>query len=123
MTRNLRRSLGLASVFAAGLTLSACGTNAHAVAACKQVKVAIAAYEAAMASTGAVQTSGVTHAQSLLKRAMGDAGAATSEDGTFNALQTTISESSRVGMGNVVPSLRAQCSQVLDPHPYAPKSP
>ncbi len=121
--RRTRRGLGLASLLSAGILLSACGSNAHAVAACKQVKIAISLYDDAMTKTGPAQKAGIAHAQSQLKRAMRDAGAATSEDGIFNSLQTTISESSRVGMRNVVPSLRAQCDHILDPNPYAPKGP
>ena len=118
-----RRSLGLASVLTAGILLSACGSNPHAVAACKIVNQSIATYDHAMTLTGDAQTAGVAHARSRLKDAMRDAGLATSEDGTYNSLQTTISESARVGMKNVVPSLRAQCSSILDPHPYTPKGP
>ena len=118
-----RRSLGFACLLSAGLLLSACGTNAHALAACKTVNAAIATYDKAMKETGEAQRTGVAHAASQLKGAMHDAGIATSEDGTYNALQTTISESHRVGMRNVVPSLRAQCSSILSPNPYAPKGP
>ena len=118
-----RRSLGLASILSAGIVLSACGSNPHAVAACKIVNASIATYDHALTLTGDERTAGISHAQSQLKDAMRDAGIATSEDGTYNALQTTISESARVGMKNVVPSLRAQCSTILDPHPYTPKGP
>jgi hypothetical protein len=113
----------LGAIVTAGVALSACGSNPHAIAACKIVNEAIVTYEHAITVTGEARSAAVAHAQSQLKGAMRDAGQATSEDGTYNALQTTISESARVGMGNVVPSLRAQCSSILDPHPFAPKGP
>jgi len=123
MSTLVKRSLSFACIVGAGIVLSACGSNPHAVAACKTVNAAIATFDHAMTQTGQTQLEGVARAQSQLKNAMHDAGQATSEDGTYNALQTTISESARVGMKNVVPSLRAQCSMILDPHPYAPKGP
>ncbi len=111
----------LAGLVIGGVLLAACSTsNGHAVAACKQVRVAIATYKSAAELTGDARHERIAHAQVLLTRALGNAAAATSDDGTYNALQTTISESVRVGISHVIPSLEAQCTSILAKNPYAP---
>ena len=124
MARVKRRSSvfnAAAGLFLGGVLLAACSTsNGHAVAACKQVGVAIATYRTAAGLTGDARHERIAHAQVQLTRALGNAAAATSDDGSFNALQTTISESVRVGISHVIPSLEAQCTTILAKNPYAP---
>ena len=49
------------------------------------------------------------HADQELRLALPLAAAATSDDGTWNSLMTTISEISTVDEGHLVPALQAQC--------------
>ncbi|MEI6700843.1 MAG: hypothetical protein WCL38_03700 [Actinomycetota bacterium] len=121
MRRHRTFTRGIAGLLIGGLLLAACSTsNGHAIAACKQVRVAIATYRTAAGLTGDARHDRIAHAQVQLTRALGNAAAATSDDGSFNALQTTISESVRVGISRVIPSLEAQCTTILAKDPYAP---
>lgn len=120
MARLSRTSAVAAATLVAGITLAACGsTNGHAIAACHQVRTAIATYEAGQKLTGAARAAAIAHATGQLDTALGEAAAATSEDGSWNALMTTIGEAARVPIENLIPSLTAQCDQVLNPNPYA----
>jgi hypothetical protein len=119
----LTRRVGvLAGLAAGGLLLAACGgVNGHAVAACHQVEKAISTYHHAQRLEGAAHDAAIRHAIAQLDTALGDAATATSEDGSWNALMTTIGEAARVPIGDLVPSLTAQCADVLAKNPYAPQ--
>jgi hypothetical protein len=61
-----------------------------------------------------------------LRTALPLAAAANSDDGTWNALMTAISEGATVDETHLVPSLRAQCTVAdtnLDQNPQNPQSP
>ena len=51
-----------------------------------------------------------TKADSQLRAALPLAAAANSDDGSWNSLMTTISESATVDEGHLLPSLEAQCA-------------
>jgi hypothetical protein len=53
-----------------------------------------------------------TKADAELRAALPLAAAATSDDGSLNALMTTISESSTVDEAHLVPALKGQCAAV-----------
>jgi hypothetical protein len=107
--------LALAALVAGGvLGLSACATQGGqtlAQQACVHVHRSVAAYE----RSTHVGTPATDVAQ-LQKRAAEElrlaeplAAAANSDDGSWNSLMTTISESSWVDEGHLVPALDAQC--------------
>lgn len=107
-------------VAAAGLTagalllLSACSTqNGQSLAqqACVHVNRSVTEYLQAVKpgipATLAAQLQ--NQADQQLRDALPLAAAANSDDGSWNALMTTISEGATVDEGHLVPSLRAQC--------------
>jgi hypothetical protein len=104
----------VAAVVAGALGLSACGTQggqALAQQACVHVHRSVAAYErATRAGTPAADVSQLQkQAAEELRLALPLAAAANSDDGSWNSLMTTISESSWVDEGHLVPALDAQC--------------
>jgi hypothetical protein len=117
-----RRLVAVATICFAGSLLAACGAvNDNAVAACHQVNRAIATYEHALTLTGGAKKVAISHATAQLDTALGDAASATSQDGSYNALMTTIGEAARVPLKNLVPSLRQQCGAILNPNPNQPQ--
>ena len=120
-TRRSRLAIPAALV-AAGLALSACGSGgatANAHTACKKVDRSLAIYK--QATTDPVPSNSdelQNKSQALLLSALGDAARATSADGSFNALMTTLSEATRVPEGLLVASLSRQCKVVLSDTPY-----
>ena len=57
-------------------------------------------------------------AQTQLLSALPDAARATSADGSYNSLMTTIQEADRVPEGLLVDSLRRQCKVIFSNTPY-----
>jgi hypothetical protein len=104
------------------LGLSACGGSgavSSARQACQQIHVSIATYnKAATASSSVEKETLIAKAQAQLLDALGPAAAATSADGSFNALMTTIGEASRVPENLLIPALQAQCKVVDSTSPY-----
>jgi hypothetical protein len=118
------RLLGpLSALVLASVVLSSCGTNgavADARASCVLVKRAIAlqSQSEAPALTTARRSALDAKAMSELLKATPKAADATSIDGSWNALMTTINESERVPLKNLVPSLTRLCKVADSPTPY-----
>jgi hypothetical protein len=99
---------------AGGVALSACsssGGQALAQQACVHVKDSVSDYErAGVAGTPPAQVAALQmKAAQQLRAALPLAAAANSDDGTWNALMTVLSESSDIDEGHLLPSLKAQC--------------
>jgi hypothetical protein len=104
----------LALAAGAALGLSACSTqNGQDLAqqACVHVHRSLTDYERALSpgTSAGVITRLQREADQELRTALPLAAAANSDDGTWNALMTTISEGATIDEGHLVPSLRAQC--------------
>jgi hypothetical protein len=123
VARLVRRFSPLLAFVVASVALSSCGTGGaitDARSSCVLVKRALAL----QAQSGAPGLSAVTRT-SLQGRAMSDllkatpsAAAATSIDGSWNALMTTINEAERVPIKNLVPSLTRLCKVADSRTPY-----
>ena len=111
-----------AALVAASLALSACGSGGattNARTACKKVDRSLAIYKKATSAPIPANSDELQNqSQALLLSALGDAARATSADGSFNALMTTLSEATRVPEGLLVASLSRQCKVVLSNTPY-----
>ena len=123
MARLSRRVATLLTVAVAGLALSACGTGgavADARAACRDVHVAlrIQAQSEQPGISGARQSRLQNNAMSALLKATPAAAAATSADGSWNPLMTTINEAERVPLTNLVASLTRLCQVADSSTPY-----
>jgi hypothetical protein len=113
-----RRSLiGLgAAAVGAVLCLSACGQDGQTLArqACTHVELSVHYYE--LSTKANVNPSEAARlrkkADVELHAALPLAAAATSADGSLNALMTTISESNTVDEGHLIPALKGQCASV-----------
>jgi len=118
------RVLGsLTAIVLASVALSSCGTNgavADARASCVLVKRAIALQTQSEAPdlTTTQRASIEGRAMSELLKATPKAADATSIDGSWNALMTTINESERVPLKNLVPSLTRLCQVADSSSPY-----
>jgi hypothetical protein len=104
----------LALAAGASLGLSACSTqNGQDLAqqACVHVHRSVADYLRAVSpgTSSVVAAQLQKEADQELRAALPLAAAANSDDGSWNALMTTISEGATVDEGHLVPSLRAQC--------------
>ena len=104
----------LALAAGAALGLSACSTqNGQALAeqACVHVHRSVADYLRAVnpGTSAAAAAQLQKEADQELRVALPLAAAANSDDGSWNALMTTISEGATVDEGHLVPSLQAQC--------------
>jgi hypothetical protein len=98
----------------AALGLSACSTQDGqdlAQQACVHVHRSVADYLRAVSPGTSVAAAAQfqKEADQELRVALPLAAAANSDDGSWNALMTTISEGATVDEGHLVPSLRAQC--------------
>jgi hypothetical protein len=113
--RQGRRVLAVAAVIAGGgLGLTACasqGGQALAQQACVHVHRSVAAYEhSTKVGTPSADVAQLQQrAAEELRLALPLAAAANSDDGSWNSLMTTISESSWVDEGHLVLALDAQC--------------
>ena len=123
MARVVRLLVPLSALVLSRVVLSSCGTNgavADARASCVLVKRAVA-----LQSQSEVPTLTPTQRNSLEGQAMSEllkatpkAADATSIDGSWNALMTTINESERVPLKNLVPSLTRLCKVADSTTPY-----
>jgi hypothetical protein len=103
--------------------LSSCGTNGavtDARASCVLVKRAIALQVQSEAPGLTTSQSSAIEGQAMseLLKATPKAADATSIDGSWNALMTTINESERVPLKNLVPSLTRLCKVADSSTPY-----
>ena len=118
------KSISLASaLLVTGLTLSACGSGAaiaNARLACKQVTIALATQKKSEAP--GLTSAQVDALQSLalaqLQKASPFAATATTADGSWNALQTAISEGKRVPLKYMTASLTRLCQIANSDTPY-----
>ncbi len=118
----------LALVAGAALGLSACSTQDGqdlAQQACVHVHRSVADYlEAVRPGTSASTAAQLQReADQELRAALPLAAAANSDDGSWNALMTTISEGATVDEGHLVPSLQAQCVVASTNQNVNPQSP
>jgi hypothetical protein len=118
------RILGpLTALVLASVALSSCGTSgaiSDARASCVLVKRAIALQTQSEAPhlTSARRATIEGRAMSELLKATPKAADATSIDGSWNALMTTINESERVPLKDLVPSLTRLCKVADSSSPY-----
>ena len=123
MARVVRVLGPFSALVLASVILSSCGTNsavADARASCVLVKRAITIQTQSEAPTlsSAQRTALEGRAMSELLKATPKAADATSIDGSWNALMTTINESERVPLVNLVPSLTRLCKVADSSTPY-----
>ncbi|MGB8197282.1 MAG: hypothetical protein WCF25_09795 [Acidimicrobiales bacterium] len=120
----LARVLGpLTALVLASAVLSSCGSNgavADARASCVLVKRALVLQSQSEAAnlTAATRTTLQGRAMSELLKATPSAADATSLDGGWNPLMTTINESERVPLQDLVPSLTRLCKVADSSTPY-----
>jgi hypothetical protein len=118
-----RRAVVLSAVSLFAVALSSCSTSAassNAHTACRHIDLSLSTYKAASAP-GVTATEEATlnaKAQAELLAALPYAASATSDDGSYNALMTTIQEADRVPEGLLVDSLSRQCQQILSKASY-----
>ena len=123
MARVARVLAPLSALVLASVVLSSCGTYgavADARASCVLVKRAITIQSQSEAPnlTSTRRDSLEGRAMSELLKATPKAADATSIDGSWNALMTTINESERVPLKNLVPSLTRLCKVADSSTPY-----
>ncbi len=109
-----RAAVVLALAAGAALGLSACSTQDGqdlAQQACVHVHRSVADYQRAIhpGTPAGAAAQLQREADQELRAALPLAAAANSDDGSWNALMTTISEGATVDEGHLVPSLMAQC--------------
>lgn len=108
-----RRAALVVSVLATfGLLLSGCDTSSDTLGnqACTRVEHSITLFEQSMKSSGAAAKKFTNEANTELRLALRPASLAASGDGDWQALAATLSESSRVGEGNLVQALSDECA-------------
>jgi hypothetical protein len=110
-------------LIAAGLVLSACGNGgavSDARASCRSVHAALVLQKQSEQSglTSAQQSRLQSRALSELLMATQPAADATSLDGSWNPLMTTINEAERVPLVNLVPALTRLCRVADSTSPY-----
>ncbi|MGA8296650.1 MAG: hypothetical protein WB770_06380 [Acidimicrobiales bacterium] len=113
----LRRLVGAAALVSSLATIaSACGASASTLGheACLDVRRSLSLYARSTKTTDqALAASERARAESLLRKALQPAAIAGSNDGDWQALMTTLSESNRVPESKLVSALSAQCAQSL----------
>jgi hypothetical protein len=121
----MRARLGSAVLLAAmaGMLLSACGTNqtsSQGQQACADVTKSISLYNQSLRATSPSAAKALTkQATAELRLALPLAAAADANDGTWQPLEATLSESNRFGSGasmnegNLTSALSAQCTADL----------
>jgi hypothetical protein len=119
----LRPTLLVASLLASALILSSCGTGgavADARKSCRDVTLALATQRRSQAPGLSAKKRDALENRALaqLLRATPEAAAATSADGSWNPLMTTINEAERVPMQNLVPALTRLCKVADSSTPY-----
>ena len=123
MARLSRRVAPFLAIAIASLALSACGTGAavsDARTACRHVHAALRlqAQSEQPGISSSRRNELQNNAMSALLKATPSAAAATSADGSWNALMTTINEAERVPLENLVPSLTRLCHVADSATPY-----
>jgi hypothetical protein len=124
MARVTRRHLvALCSTALLAVGLSSCSSSAalgNARTACRHIDTSLKTYrESTLPGLSGQETAALeAKAQAQLLAALAYAASATSDDGSYNALMTTIQEADRVPEGLLVRSLSRQCKIVQSNSPY-----
>ena len=123
MARLARRLGVLVSLSVASVALSSCGTGgavADARLSCQSVHQALAlqAHSEIPGITASRRSALQADAMSALLKATPAASAATSIDGSWNPLMTTINEAERVPLQDLVASLTRLCQVADSSTPY-----
>lgn len=123
MARLRRASTLVLSLVLAGSLLSACGSGGAVTDArlsCRYVHSALTLYGHSLDPTLGATSRSRLLARSLseLLRATPAAAAATSIDGSWNPLMTTINEAERVPLPELIPALRRLCGVANSSTPY-----
>lgn len=111
-----RTGLVAATALLAALLASCGGTSSGALGheACLEVSTSLRYYAAAQRATSAgFAATDRARAVNALHHALQPAALAASSDGQWQALEATLSESSRVPESELVTALSAQCAQTL----------
>jgi hypothetical protein len=120
----LTRFAGIAgSLFLAGVLLSSCGEGGavtDARTSCRFVHKAIALQDQSNAAGVSASRKAQLQADALSELLKGTQSAAnaTSADGSWNVLQTTINEAERVPLTNLIPALQNICKVANSSSPY-----
>ncbi len=123
MARLIRPVSLTVALLAAAATLSSCGTGGattDARQACRSVHHSLVVYASSRAPglRGPQRRALEGRALQILLRATPSAAAATSLDGSWNPLVTTINEAERVPMTYLVPALTRLCQIADSSTPY-----
>lgn len=111
--KRLPAGLAAFGTLALAAVLSGCASsNALALAqsACGHVEQSVAIFTRSQHEHGAAAAADRTQALRQLRDGLPDAATAAGEDGQWQALMTTISESSRVPESDLLTALRIQCA-------------
>ena len=110
------------ATLAVAVGASACGSGAataQARTACVRVNESLRLFHESEKSSTPQETQAlVNEAQGKLLSALAPAAQATSADGSFNSLMTTIQEADRVPEKYLVQSLERQCQVIFSNEPY-----
>ncbi len=106
--------IGAAAAIGLGVALAACGTSGTGLAqqACAHVNASVALFEKAEHQTNPATAAAEKQKAYLeLRAALPISAQAAYHDGQWQALMTTVAESTRVSEQTLVPALKAQCDQ------------
>jgi hypothetical protein len=116
-----------AAITVSAISISACSSQSGtslAREACAKVHSSVAAYEASKSAPNpATRSRDLRIATNDLTQAEPLAAAATSSDGQWNALMTTLNEFGQVDELHLIPALRAQCAVANSSNPEIPNTP
>jgi hypothetical protein len=100
--------------------LAGCGQSGQGFAqmACRHVAKSITLYRSSLHDPATTADREQQQAYAQLRDALPLAAAANSDNGQWNALMTTISESARVSESHLIVALQAQCAAVQNPQAY-----
>jgi hypothetical protein len=114
MARRLARpAVGIAAVVGLGVGLSACANSGQDLArqACVHVHRSISLLAQAQHAPGPAQANTLeADAETELRTALPIAAEAAYDDGQWQALMTTLSESNRIAPSTLIPALTQQCA-------------
>lgn len=116
---------GVALAIALGTALSACGNGGQTLAreACSHITRSITLLHQSQDRSDPVRSAQLQQeAYQELRKALPLTAEAAYDDGQWQALMTTVSESNRVPETTLIPSLQAQCSDA-DQSPFNQPSP
>jgi hypothetical protein len=118
-----RWATGIVIIAGCGLGLAACSGNGQALAqaACVHVDKSIALYKQSTATSDPTRSEALgQQAYVQLLDALPLAAQAAGKDSQWQALMTTVSESSRVSESHLVGALTDQCGMADQSSPFAP---